>query len=320
MGNYIYPSLSIIIRTLNEEKFLPECLKKIREQHHIGCVEIIVVDSGSTDNTINIAKGYGAKVIKISKSEFTFGRSLNLGCAVSSSDILVLLSAHCIPFDDDWLHNLVTPIIEGKSEYVYGKQIPREKVTKFSEGMVFKKYYPKHSSIPQDGYFCNNANSAILRATWERFHFNEKLTGLEDVDLAKRLLADGGSVSYVSSSIVEHIHEENWLRIKLRYEREAAALVEIEPSLKLNFRHALRLFLLSILIDFKFLDLRSSSNVIEIIFYRACQYYGSFKGGKVSKLRINRMDDEYFCPKLKDKVITLGEADDHNCTITNEST
>ena len=85
------------------------------------------------------------------------------------------------------MKNLVQPIYEGVCEYSYGRQIARLGISKFSEGMVFKKYYPEKSSSPQVGYFCNNANSAIKRTTWDALRFNEMLTGLEDLELARRL-------------------------------------------------------------------------------------------------------------------------------------
>ena len=313
------PAVSIIVRTLNEAKFLPECLQKIGEQKYSGPVEIVVVDSGSTDDTVRIAANFNAKIVHISKSEFTFGRSLNVGCEASSGEVLVLLSAHCIPCDANWLQDLVNPLLEKTSEYSYGRQIARDGVSKFSEGMVFRKYYPEQACSPQVGYFCNNANSAILRSTWQRLRFDEKLTGLEDMELAKRLVNGGGTVSYVASSAVEHIHEESWSRIKIRYEREAAALVDIEPNLNLSISQALKLFFLSALNDFKAADKKFSAMLLEIILYRACQYYGSFVGSRASKLRISRMRQEYFYPKIEGKVVTLGERNGHDCATSNES-
>ena len=106
--------------------------------------------------------------------------------------------------------------------------------------MVFKKYYPPVSAVPQDGFFCNNANSAISREAWETYRFNENLTGLEDMEL-QRLKAKG-DVGYVAEAAVEHIHEESWKRIKIRYEREAASNLEIEPNLHLNIFRQLRCF------------------------------------------------------------------------------
>ena len=309
-------SVSVIVRTLNEEKFLKECLSNIRKQKYYGDVEIVVVDSGSTDQTISIASEAGTKIVQIAPDEFTFGRSLNLGCASSSGDVLVFISAHCIPCDDMWLASLVEPVETGVCSYVYGRQVPRRGVSKFSEGVVFEKYYPKVSKLPQKGYFCNNANAAVSRLIWEKFKFNEELTGLEDMELGKRLVETGLQIGYVSDSVVEHIHEESWRRVLVRYEREAAALACFEPSLTLPAFTALYLFFLSMVQDIsaapKFLFLG------QIIRYRLCQYLGGYIGGRASQRRITEMRSEYFYPRVSSVPITLGSSDDFNRFTPNE--
>lgn len=314
------PNVTVVIRALNEAEFLPECLSSVLGQDYDGEIEIVLVDSGSTDRTVEIAESYNCKIVHIKKSNFSFGRSLNMGCSAASGDVLVLLSAHCIPTDRFWLKNLVQPISDGVCEYSYGRQIARLGISKFSEGMVFKKYYPEKSSSPQVGYFCNNANSAIKRTTWDALRFNEVLTGLEDMELARRLVSAGGSISYIAESTVEHIHRENWPRIKIRYEREAAAMTDIEPNLNLNFWKACKMFFHGIIADARELKNRDFSTLGEIILYRACQYWGSYVGSSASRKKIERMQDEYFYPKQKDVAIMIGDRNEHNSVASNEGT
>ena len=234
MSNLNKPLVSIVIRTFNEEKFLSECLQAVCSQNYQGPVEILIDDSGSTDRSLEIAGKFNTKIVSISKVDFTFGRSLNQGCIESKGEIIVILSAHCIPINQNWLEFLINPILNETSEYSYGRQLARSGVSKFSESMVFEKYYPKVSAIPQVGIFvkrkfCNFQDSMGV------LQFDENLTGLEDMELAKRLIANGGSVSYVSSSCVEHIHEETWDRVKIRYEREAVALLQLIQNCALIF-------------------------------------------------------------------------------------
>ena len=315
-----WPAISIIIRTLNEEKYLGECLKAIERQSYPGLVEKVIVDSGSTDDTLRIARENKTKIELIDKKLFSFGRSLNQGCEASSGQILVMLSAHCIPTNNDWLIELVKPIIDKVSEYNYGRQIPREAVSKFSEGMVYRQYYPAKSAVPQEGYFCNNANSSISRKTWEKYKFNEELTGLEDLDLARRLLRDGGRVSYISQSVVEHIHEESWTRIRTRYEREAAALLLIDPTLSLTATHATGLFLASVFNDWGQLKIKSLANCIEVLLYRFNQYLGSFVGSKASKRRVALMKNEYYYPRHSYRTVQLGYENENHSITANEGT
>ena len=74
------PSISIVIRTLNEERYLPKVLTAIHAQKNLfGPTEIIIVDSGSTDKTIEIAESFHCKILEISPESFTFGKALNIG-------------------------------------------------------------------------------------------------------------------------------------------------------------------------------------------------------------------------------------------------
>ena len=119
--------ISVVIRTLNEEKYLEELLLKIRSQEISNLeMEIVIIDSGSTDRTIEIAKKYQCRITYITKEEFTFGRSLNLGSEYATGDILIYISGHCIPINNKWLIKLIDPIINHNAGYVYGGQLGRD--------------------------------------------------------------------------------------------------------------------------------------------------------------------------------------------------
>ena len=114
---------SIIIRTFNEQQYLDELLSKITEQESkLSDIEVVIVDSGSTDRTLEIAEKHECRITHIPKKEFTFGRSLNIGCEFSRGDIFVFVSGHCIPANRIWLDELIKPIIDGKASYTYGRQ------------------------------------------------------------------------------------------------------------------------------------------------------------------------------------------------------
>lgn len=291
--------VSIIIRTYNEERYLNDLLNSINNQivnNHI--IEIIIVDSGSTDNTLKIAKSHNCIIKKIEKINFSFGRSLNLGCATANGEILIFISGHCIPTNEFWLQNLINPILSNKVILTYGKQIGGLN-TNFSELQIFEKYYPSESKIPQVGIFCNNANSAILKSEWIKFKFDEDLTGLEDMHLAKKLYDSGLLLGYVSNAIVYHLHHENWGKIKNRFEREAIALQKILPEVQISFFDLIRYIFSSILFDLKVSIQKNHSfvNLFQIIYYRTAQYWGSYKGNHLNRLLSKKIKDQYFYPK-----------------------
>lgn len=291
--------ISIIIRTFNEEKYLDELLNEIRIQVLKKCTtEVVIVDSGSTDNTLKIAKDYNARITYINQKQFTFGRSLNIGCEASKGNLLVFISGHCIPVGKSWLMNLVKPLIEGRCDYTYGRQIGRDS-TKFSERQVFEKYFPNKSSIPQEGFFCNNANAAITKNKWRQYRFDEALTGLEDMYLAKKMYDDGARIGYVAESSIYHIHNESWAQVKTRYERESIALQKIMPEVKIGLLDMFNFIFVGLVNDLR-VAIKNKiffKVFISIFMFRFCQYYGAYKGNHFSRKVSHKIKMKYFYPK-----------------------
>jgi len=290
--------VSLVIRTLNEEVYLKELLSAIVNQKLDSFdLEIVIIDSGSTDATLSIAQSFNARITHISKDEFTFGRSLNMGSDYADGDILVYVSGHCIPSTNQWLCNLVKPIRDGIAQYTYGRQVGRD-TTKYSERKIFNKYFPTMSKIPQSDFFCNNANSAIARDIWSEFQFNEQVTGLEDMELSKRLCEQGGKVAYVAEACVFHIHNERWGQTQRRYERESIALQVIMPEVHINRRDMIRYIWASVISDSQ-AALRErcfKKEFFGIVKFRLAQYTGSYRGNHEHRVLSNKHKENYFYP------------------------
>jgi rhamnosyltransferase len=310
--------VSVIIRTLNEEQYLNELLQKINQQSAADFdIETIIVDSGSTDGTLDICGKHLCKITHINQSEFSFGRSLNIGCDNADGDILVFVSGHCIPTDNEWLSNLISPIKDNVASYSYGRQQGRDS-TKFSEQQYFKRTFPEYSKNPQRGYLCNNANAAISRAAWQKFRFDEELTGLEDMFLAKKLVENGQSVAYESTASVYHIHDEKWLSVRTRYEREAYALNQIMPQLHFTAGDFYRYFFSSVMSDLSaaIQERRMLRELGGIVMFRLMQYWGTYRGNHEVRQLSAEMKHKYFYPKDIEKEIYL---DKNSGLVANES-
>ena len=272
--------LSVIVRCLNEERHIGRLLAGLSQQSRRPD-EVIVIDSGSTDATVSIAARWGCRIVPIAPEEFSFGRALNRGCDAASGDLLVIASAHVYPVYVDWLERLVAPFSDGNVAIAYGRQVGND-VTKYAEHQVFARWFPARSAARQSHSFCNNANAAVRRTVWRELRYDEELTGLEDIDLAKRAQARGGAVAYVAEAEVVHVHEEAWRQVYNRYRREAIALVRIEPHSRCGLLDCLRLFAVNVASDYfhAWHDGCLLRHVVAIPMFRWMQFWGTYRGAR----------------------------------------
>ena len=99
--------VSVIIRNRNEEYYLRYVLKGLSLQNTTP--EIILVDNESSDNSVEAAREYGARIVHLPHKEFTYGRALNLGIRKASGEICVILSAHSMPHGPEFLSACIQP-------------------------------------------------------------------------------------------------------------------------------------------------------------------------------------------------------------------
>ncbi|MFT3857434.1 MAG: glycosyltransferase [Aquabacterium sp.] len=291
--------VSIVIRTYNEQKHLDALLQGIERQERDGFdIETVIVDSGSTDDTLKIAHRYPTRIVPIKKEEFSFGRSLNIGCAAATGDVLVFVSGHCIPTGPRWIADLIAPLGQNNVAYSYGGQVGDD-TSHFSEKQIFGKYFPNQDKVPQEGFYINNANAALLRSVWVDHRFDEDLTGLEDMHLAKRLVAQGYKIAYVASGAVYHLHSESWAQVRRRFEREAIALQHIMPEVSLAWTDVARYFFSAV-----FLDMGAAlqqrclrDNFKHILLYRFMQFTGSYRGNHLHRQVSRELKESYFYPR-----------------------
>jgi glycosyltransferase involved in cell wall biosynthesis len=271
-------SCSLVIRAYNEERHIGRLLEGVRRQT-VQDVEIILVDSGSTDATVGIAARYGAKIVHIPPQEFTFGRSLNRGIAAASRDLVAIASAHVYPVYPDWLERLLEPFADRQVALTYGKQRGYEH-SKFSEHQIFARWFPEESNLRQPTPFCNNANAAIRRALWEQDPYDETLTGLEDLAWAKRAQSLGWAIAYVAEAEVIHVHNETPRGVLNRYRREGMAFKRIYPEAHFSLYDFVRSLLSSIGFDLLHAARarRLSGGLASIFWFRAAQFWGTYLG------------------------------------------
>ena len=207
--------ISVVIPVKDGGLDLVRCLQAIARQEVDEEVEVVVVDSGSTDGSAQRARIAGARVHAISPEEFSHGGARNRGAELALGDVLVFTSQDAYAEDETWLARLVAPLRrDARVGGVYGRQLPHEDAIPSERYFLDFLYGPEPrvqrlddpSGLSFETTLYSNVNGAVPRAVWERYRFADDLIMSEDQEWSRRVLLDGFSIVYEPLAAVRHSH------------------------------------------------------------------------------------------------------------------
>ena len=215
--------ISVVIPVLDGEPFLEEVLAAVQDQRVEDEVEIVVVDSGSRDRSVEIARAAGATVLEIMPAEFGHGRTRNLAMLRSSGDLVAFLTQDATPVGDGWLAAHVNSFsLAPHVGASFGPHLPRpgaSPITKRLLGDFFHDFSPAGEPVIHrtgDTTYLSNNNSCIARAAWEEIPFRD-IAFSEDQAMGMDLLAAGWQKVYNPAARVLHSHDHSLLDGFRRY-------------------------------------------------------------------------------------------------------
>jgi len=198
------PHVSFVIRTKNEGLWIGHVLKLLKKQTFEN-FEVLIVDSGSTDETLEIIKNFDVTLLKIKPDKFNFSFSLNYGISKSRGKIIAIISGHSIPVSDNWL----------KSGLGHFKDENVAAVTGYMSAFPLGYYSRKYGNIFFASYQrklkhkcknMTNTNALIRRDLWEKYSFDESLEECEDYDWASEMIKRGYDVIKDPKFNIFHSH------------------------------------------------------------------------------------------------------------------
>jgi len=207
--------ISVVIPVLNGGADLVRCLQAITRQEIDDELEVLVVDSGSSDGSADAARNFGARVHEISPTEFGHGRTRNLGAELAGGDVLVFTSQDAYAADESWLASLIAPLrTDRRVAGVYGRQLPHANATPperyfldflYGSEPRVQRLDGEHEPSFEQTLF-SNVNSAIPRDVWREFPFADDLIMSEDQEWSRRVLQAGYELIYEPRAAVSHSH------------------------------------------------------------------------------------------------------------------
>lgn len=193
--------LSVVIRCRDEADDIGAVLEAVLAQRGAPGFEIVALDSGSSDGTLEILDRYPIRVEALDPATFSYGRALNRGARTARGDVVVFLSAHCRPTSRGWLAALVAPFTEPGVVATFGRQVPIAGVNPI-EAITTIRNFPEDA--PPAVRF-SNANGALRRDAVIARPFDEEIPIAED-----HLWACGVGarerIVYVPEAAVRHSH------------------------------------------------------------------------------------------------------------------
>jgi rhamnosyltransferase len=202
-------AVTVVIRAKNEAESIGRNLDLVASQTVEA--ERIVVDSGSTDDTVAIARDRGAKVLEIPAESFTYGYSLNVGCEQASAPLIVALSAHAFPTDDRWLERMVAAFEDERVACACGYEAGPE-----GEELTGPRVQDTDDVLDHPLWGYSNVAGGFRAELWRQRSFRPDMPGVEDKEWAWYWI-QRGYVTIVDPALdVEHDHSDETMAERYR--------------------------------------------------------------------------------------------------------
>jgi len=208
--------VSIIILTKNGDSYFHSLLEGLYCQKGIDRAEVIVIDSGSLDNTLRIVEDFPAiRLVEIPSHEFGHGKTRNLGARLAQGEYLVYLPQDAVPMGTEWLANLLRPFANPEVVGVFGRQVARADASSMEKFFLSRTYHERPEvkelregeEVSLGKSFFSTVSGAIRASTLARYAFREDIIMSEDQAWASEVMRDGHSIAYEPNAEVLHSHQ-----------------------------------------------------------------------------------------------------------------
>ena len=243
--------ISVIIPTKNAGTNFEDLLKMIKSQLGIKNIEIVIVDSGSNDNTLDIAKDFGAKIIEIAPEKFSHSYARNLGSENAIEDYLLFTVQDALLIDNLWLYRMLSFLKNNNLTAVSCAEMPRPGADLFYKSMAWSQYKfldvidndkimskpdnINHLNLRKNGQLSDIA-CLISKDIFSRYRY--RFNYAEDLNFGIRLIKEGHKIGFLGKDRIIHSHNRPaYYYLKRGYVGHISLSLFLEdfPIPKINF-------------------------------------------------------------------------------------
>ncbi len=250
-------TVNIVMRSRNDVDIIERTIKSILSQNYKD-FELLSFDNASTDGTCEIIENYPEiKKFKIAEGKYIPGDVLNQAVEACDAQIIVFNNSDTLPLNANWLENLIKPILEGKAQISYARQVARPN----ADAWVLFDYQRGFGDKTPNFDFFSMASSAVSAEVFKTLKFDPEIKYSEDIFFAKKARQVGFKIAYAADSYAEHSHNYTPAQIKKRFTGEGVADAQIYESAQ-SFLQFCKRLLSDILKDIR--DLYKTKRLSEI--------------------------------------------------------
>jgi len=221
--------VSVVVPTLNGGARFRRCLEAVRRQVLDRPIELVCIDSGSTDDTLRHCQDFGARVLSIDKGTFNHGLTRNQAIGATSGEYVALLTQDAVPVGTAWLASLVRALEETpRAAGAYGRQLPLDDLNPYLRWRLEQWAATRATRAVQEATdreafeaapplaklavaAFDDVNSCLRRSVWERLPFPRAEFG-EDIAWGLAAIRAGHALVYEPAACVEHSHNDSLWR------------------------------------------------------------------------------------------------------------
>lgn len=303
-------NVTIVIPTKNAGQLLKSVLEAVTTQNTQKSYEVICIDSGSKDNTVEIIKSFpSVKLAEIKPQEFGHGKTRNYGASLGTGEFIVFITQDALPASNKWLDNLVDavaadPLCAGG----FGIHYPYENCNLFDKrdlSIHFKGFGQDNTYYwindwnryrNDEGYrhllgFYSDNNSCMRRSIWEKIPYDD-VNFAEDQFWARKIIELGYHKVFAAHAPVFHSHNYKVSSYFRRYYDEYKGLYNLHQYVILKSPLLIPAAIIKhVVSDVKYIrECRSELSVKERIYWffysigrNSGRYFGGWLGGNYHK-------------------------------------